>query len=312
MTLQTPRILIAEDDWTSRTMLTAMLRKWNYEPVVTENGAQALAVLQQEDAPRVALLDWGMPEMDGLAVIEQVRALKPVDPPYLIMLTSHQDKARMIAGLDAGANDYIIKPFDPRELHARLRVGLRVVELQASLIQARNALTELVMYDGLTGIANRRASEQALIREVARAQREGGSLTIGMCDLDHFKEVNDTYGHLVGDDMLCGFTCRLISYLRAYDHLGRWGGEEFLLIIPGYLLSDSADVYQRLQTIIGATPIQTRAGDISITVSIGVASWSSGQSWEEMLAAADAALYEAKRSGRNRVCLAPGHPLAVR
>ncbi len=297
------RILISEDDFTSRAMLTAVLRKWNYDPVTTENGAQAWEALQQPGAPKLVLLDWNMPEMDGVEVVRRVRMLVPSEPPYIIILTSDGAKASIVAGLEAGANDYVVKPYDTHELLARIRVGQRMVELQAKLLEARNALAHEAMHDPLTGAANRRAIMETLSREISRTTRQNAGLSIGICDIDHFKKVNDAHGHLVGDEVLCGVVRLLEGSLREYDRVGRWGGEEFLVVAPGST-EDAARLYERLRAALAGNPIPTQAGELSITVSIGAATWRADESVEELLGAADTALYQAKDRGRNRVYVA--------
>ena len=303
-------ILLAEDDRTSRTLLSAILRKWGYHPIVADNGAQAWEIMQRDDAPGLLLLDWTMPDLDGLEVIQRVRKLETSDSPYIILLSSRGEKASVVQGLNAGANDYIVKPHDPAELRARLQVGQRMLELQAELHAERDARVHEAMHDALTGARNRRALLDALPRELGRAQREHSSVYIGICDIDHFKQVNDTYGHQVGDEVLCALVRLLESNLREYDHLGRWGGEEFLLITPNRLESDAGSLYERLRATSAATPLLTRARQLSITVSIGVAAWNGQESCDSLLAAADAALYAAKHRGRNCICLAEARPTA--
>ena len=298
------RILISEDDFTSRAILTAVLRKWGYDPVTTENGAQAWEVLQQPGAPKLVLLDWNMPEMDGVEVVRRVRKLVTSEPPYIIVVTSDGAKASIVAGLEAGANDYVVKPYDTDELLARIRVGQRMVELQAKLLEARNALAHEAMHDHLTGAANRRAIMAALSGELARTKRQNTGLSIGICDIDHFKRVNDAHGHQVGDEVLCGVVRLLEGSLRKYDRVGRWGGEEFLVVAPGSQEDEAGRLYERLRATLADNPIPTQAGKLSITVSIWAATWKADESAEELLGAADAALYRAKDTGRNRVCVA--------
>jgi two-component system cell cycle response regulator len=298
------RILIAEDDITSRAMLTAVLRKWGYEPVVTENGVQALTVAQQPDAPSLLLLDWSMPEMDGVDVVRRLREVETSTPPYIIMLTSKGDKESVVAGLEAGASDYIAKPYDSLELRARLRVGQRLLELQAKLVEARDALAHEATHDYLTGVMNRRALLAALSRELARAKREHAGLSVGICDIDHFKHINDEHGHPVGDEVLCELVRRLQSSLREYDHVGRWGGEEFVMIGLGVAGDSGGRPFERAREMVAGTPVPTTAGNLSVTVSIGAAVWNGSDTGDELLAAADRALYQAKEQGRNRTCLA--------
>ena len=208
------KILIAEDDLTCRIALAGVLKKSGHEVVETINGAEAWQALQRPDAPGLVILDWMMPEMDGPEVVCRVRALQNDRPPYIIMLTTRGEKADIIAGLDAGANDYLAKPFDLGELRARVEVGLRMVEMQDSLIKSRETMAYQATYDSLTGILNRRAILDQLHKELARTERLGGMLAVGMCDIDHFKDVNDTYGHQTGDEVLCGLVQILDNQLR--------------------------------------------------------------------------------------------------
>jgi two-component system cell cycle response regulator len=295
------RILIAEDDFTSRSMLTAILKKWGYDPVVTEDGNAAWDALQQPAAPKLVLLDWNMPKMDGLDVCRRLRESESANSSYIILLTGRGEKNDIVQGLEAGANDYISKPYDSDELQARIRVGQRMLELQSSLAEARDALARLAMHDPLTGIYNRRAILGRLASEISRARREGGNLSIGMCDIDHFKKVNDIYGHQVGDEVLIAFTQCIQSQLREYDYLGRYGGEEFLIIAAGAKGNVEKSIYERLRSQVAKNEVQTKAASLSITVSIGVASGTGQSTVDDLVAAADAALYQAKADGRNRV-----------
>ena len=296
-------ILIAEDDFTSRNMLTALLRKAGHDVTGTVNGVDAWEELQKPDAPRLAILDWLMPEMDGLEVVRQVRAKKTDRPPYLIMLTTKGEKANIISGLDAGADDYLSKPFDAEELRARVDVGCRIIAMQNELCQARDALAYEAAHDPLTAILNRRALETALSCELSRQLRHQHGLSVGICDIDYFKTINDTYGHVVGDEVLCGYASLLKACLRNYDHFGRIGGDEFLMIAP-YAREDAANkLFEKVRMKVANTPIPTRVGDVAVTVSIGVRSVREGDTIDKLLTDLDAALYRAKNEGRNRVCL---------
>ena len=295
------RILIADDDITSRTVLASVLKKQGHQVEATVNGAEAWETLRQPGAPELVILDWVMPEMDGPEVVRRVRALGTERPPYILMLTARGEKADIIAGLEAGANDYLSKPFDVGELRARIEVGRRMVEMQAALIASREALAHQATHDPLTGLLNRRAILDTLNREVSRASRSGGPWAVGMCDIDHFKRINDTYGHQTGDDLLCGFARILNESLRPHDSAGRMGGEEFLLILPIMARGDALFPFDRLCGRIAESKIPTRSGVLSITASIGVASASAGSKADQMVEAADAALYRAKAEGRNRV-----------
>ena len=302
------RILIAEDDLTSRTLLSAVLKKNGHEVIETVNGAEAWRVLQEPDPPKVIILDWMMPVMDGLEVLRRIRSMETDLPSYILMLTSKDEKSDVIAGLDAGADDYLTKPFHPGELRARVGVGRRLIEMQAELQKIRNALAHEATHDLLTGTLNRRAIGNALSQALSRFHRSRDGLVIGICDIDHFKDVNDTYGHLVGDEVLCGFVRLLQQHLRDYDQLGRFGGEEFLVIAPG-IAGDGGNLFERLRRTVENSPIPTRAGNIAITISVGVKTVLEDESMDTVLTAADTALYKAKSEGRNRICFSDDrHP----
>jgi len=295
------RILIAEDDLTSRTILVAIMKKWGYDPVAVADGQAAWEVLQRDDAPQFAILDWQMPGLSGLDVCRKLREIRSSDLPYVIFLTSRSDKHSIVEGLDAGANDYVIKPYDNAELRARVRVGQRMLELHAAMDEAKQELIHLAMHDPLTGILNRRAILESLQKEISRAMRQGTLLSIGMCDIDHFKQVNDKYGHQAGDEVLCGFVRTIQGHLRDYDLIGRYGGEEFLVIAPCSSGGEEEVFYERLCACVAEQAVETCSGVVFVTVSIGVVGVTGALSVDELLAAADAALYLAKKAGRNRV-----------
>lgn len=298
------KVLIAEDDLTSRTILAAILGKWGYEVIAVSDGQNAWEILQKADAPKLVLLDWKMPGMDGLEVCRRIRQDSRNDSIYIVILTSKSEKKNIVAGLDAGANDYIIKPYDSEELRARVNVGRRMIEMQMELEEAKNTLAHEAMHDHLTGIFNRRAILDMLRRELSRARRNGETVSIGMCDLDHFKQINDSYGHQTGDDVLCGFAHTVQSNLRDYDMFGRYGGEEFLVIAAGSAGWSQKVLYERLRTKIAGHRIGTRSGEICITMSVGVAVSGDVETVDDLLGSADTALYRAKEEGRNRVVYA--------
>jgi two-component system, cell cycle response regulator len=305
METQHLKILIADDDLTSRTILNGALKKWGYDPIAVTDGNEAWEIMQEPDAPKLVILDWNMPELDGIEVCRRIRANTTSDPQYVILLTSKGEKGSVVEGLDAGANDYITKPYDNAELRARIRVGEKMVELQSELIKARDALEHEAMHDPLTGALNRRAILSMLEKEIVRAQRQGTGISIGLCDLDHFKLVNDKYGHQIGDETLCGVVRTVQNNLRSYDVVGRYGGEEFLVIATdsrGPMQGEN--LYERLCARVAANPIPTSAGNIAITVSIGAVRWPFCSTVDEMIAAADSVLYQAKKEGRNRAIYA--------
>ncbi|MFH2046967.1 MAG: diguanylate cyclase [Pseudomonadota bacterium] len=298
------KVLIAEDDITSRTILTAILEKWGYNPIAVNDGLDALKILQKADSPELVLLDWKMPVMDGLEVCRRIRQQLCNNLVYIIILTSKSEKTNIVAGLDAGANDYVIKPYDNEELRARINVGQRMIEIQSELEKTKKALVHEAMHDHLTGIYNRRAIIDMLQRELSLARRKRNRINIGMCDLDNFKQINDCYGHQAGDEVLCGFTRTIQNNLRGYDIFGRYGGEEFLVIIPDGIKSSEEHIFERLRNKIAEQRILTRAGEISVTMSVGVAGIHNGESVDTLLGAADTALYRAKEEGRNQVFFA--------
>ena len=244
-----------------------------------------------------------MPGMDGMSICREVRRLELQPYIYLILLTARKYREDIIAGLEAGADEYLTKPFDPIELRARLRAGARVVELQDSLIQAREALRDQAMHDPLTQLLNRRATTDFLISELSRATRDLKPLTVMMVDIDHFKAVNDRFGHPAGDGVLCEVSRRLRASLRAYDIVGRFGGEEFLVVAPGCDMSPGLMRAERLREVVCSQPVTLKDLAIDVTVSVGVATSPEPkpQDLETLLAAADKALYRAKERGRNRV-----------
>jgi diguanylate cyclase (GGDEF)-like protein len=298
------KVLIAEDDMTSRIILDSVLKKWGFVPVLTCDGKEAWDAMQSKDAPKLAILDWQMPKMNGIEVCQKIRELKITDPAYLIVLTSKDEKKDIVKALEAGANDFISKPYDNAELLARINVGKRMVQLQSELGDAYRALKHEAMHDHLTGINNRRAIMELLGKEMARARREKTNLYLGMCDIDHFKKVNDTHGHQIGDEVLISFTRLVMDKLGLNDHMGRYGGEEFLIVAPGAKDSKQDTMFKWICEHVGKNEIATKKGNLSITVSIGVARYTGVENSDTFLAAADTALYHAKETGRDRVVYA--------
>ncbi len=298
------RILIAEDDSVTRRVLSARLRRWCYEVTAVADGQAALELLTGNDPPRLALLDWEMPGMDGVDICGRVRESASGRYSYLILLTGRESQQDLVVGLRAGADDYLRKPFDEAELEARLRVGIRILTLQEELVQAREAMRHQATHDGLTGLANRASLMDSLKIEVAQLARRGGSLSVAMIDLDHFKRINDTLGHAAGDAVLVQTTQRVANSVRPYDRFGRVGGEEFVILLPGCDLQGAAAVAERVRAAIAAEPVILETGPIDVTASIGVATITDPAQAESLLPRADEAMYKAKHGGRNRVGLA--------
>jgi diguanylate cyclase (GGDEF)-like protein len=298
------KILVADDDAVSRRLLEATVRRWGYDVVVAEDGARAWEMLQEETAPQLAILDWVMPGLDGPQICREVRSLGEQRYVYLLLLTAKSEKSDLVKGLDAGADDFLTKPCDAQELRARLRAGIRILELQEKL---RLEAT----HDSLTGLWNRAATLDLLRRELSRGERHGTAVAVVMADVDHFKRINDTRGHLAGDVVLREVARRLSSAVRSYDVVGRVGGEEFLIIFPGCAVRDAADQAERLRACINREPAETPEGPIPVTLSLGVAAREGVISVDpdSLLRAADTALYRAKRGGRDRVELAAAEEL---
>jgi diguanylate cyclase (GGDEF)-like protein len=276
-----------------------VLKKNGYEVIAKSNGLEALEILQGPNAPRMAILDWMMPELDGLEVIRRVRATTSELPPYIILLTARDEKSDIIVGLETGADDYLSKPFDPGELRARIAVGRRMVELQEALRAHQEILKYQATHDPLTGLLNRRAIFDHLHLELARLEQQGGVLAIGMGDIDFFKRFNDVYGHQAGDDILCGIAQVFQQNSREHDVFGRIGGEEFLIVAPMKTREDPVPWFERLRSSVHQTPFSTKSGVLTCSLSIGVTCVRQGQALAEILETADHALYQAKNRGRN-------------
>jgi two-component system cell cycle response regulator len=300
------KILLADDEPIARTMLEHWLTGWGYQVTCVRDGEAAINALASDPELKLAIVDWVMPKRDGLEVCRHIRASTVEPYVYVVLLTAKDDKSDIIQGLDAGADDYLVKPCNPLELKVRLRAGRRVIELQEQLVSARETLRFEAMHDSLTQLLNRRATLEQLEREIVRAARRGAPLTVVMADLDHFKTVNDTYGHAVGDVVLRETARRLKLAVRAYDTVGRLGGEEFVLVLPECDANVGQTIADRLCRQIGDTLFTTPSGGVPVTISIGVAASDqrAGASGAELIRAADSALYMAKRSGRNRSALA--------
>ena len=307
------RILIAEDEPVSRRRLEAFLQKWGYTVLVTVDGADALRVLAQPDSPTLVVLDRMMPHIDGLEVCRRIRTISAERYVYVILLTANGHQNEIIEGFEAGADDYITKPFELSELKARVRTGARIVQLHEELIAAREQLRIEATHDSLTGLLNRTAFFDSLSKAVARARRHKTPLAIIMADLDQFKQINDTCGHLVGDFVLRETAARLRASLRASDIIGRFGGEEFVVAVPEVDLPAVMALAERVRESICQRPFDAPDRRIAVTMSLGVTATSNMEQSGRLLDVADRALYEAKRDGRNRVAvelLEPMHEVA--
>lgn len=289
------KILLVEDSYIERRKLCGYLADWGLECVAVGSGTEAIKLLEGPEPPDLAVLDWLLPGLDGIDVLRRIRKLSQGSYIYTVMLTGKSQKADRLLAMEAGADDYLSKPVDPAELRSRIMVGKRILELQQSL---RFAAT----HDFLTGLLNRSEILATLERELARGGREGKPTTVILGDIDHFKHVNDTLGHAAGDEVLKEVARRLKLDLRPYDIVGRYGGEEFLIILPGCNLGAGARRADSIRNLVGKDRIQTPFGEVSATISMGVSETSvRGRSVTEFLREADVSLYAAKKNGRNRV-----------
>lgn len=305
------RVLIADDSIVSRHLLDATLRKWGYEVVVACDGLEAWNALKQEEAPRIAILDWVMPGLTGPEVCKRLREHAKQTPStaytYLLLLSSKSQREDLIEGLESGADDYLTKPFDQHELKVRLRAGTRIIDLQRELLAAREELREQATKDFLTRLWNRSSILDVLQRELTRAVRENRPVGVVLADLDRFKSVNDTFGHFAGDAVLREFSRRMLSSMRPYDSIGRYGGEEFLIILPGCDEHCTVSQSDRMRAVLANEPMLINDARHLVTGSFGATSWRPGApaQAEHLIRIADNALYMAKNQGRNRVVVLP-------
>ncbi len=310
------KILLADDDHVSRHLMKRMLQTSGFDVITAENGREALQRLSSEDSPRLALLDWMMPELDGLGVCREIRAGGNNSYVYIVLLTARESPEDIVTGLKAGADDYLTKPCHLAELKARLHAGRRILMLEDKLVESREAMRYEATHDALTSLWNRGAI-LAQIRDELNASRESkGSMALLLCDVDHFKRVNDTYGHLVGDEVLREIAARLSGCVRMGDRVGRYGGEEFLVVLtdggrdglssPGETPKEQDTFRQRVEQIreaVRCRPVSTQAGELAMSVSIGailIDPATAALPVETLLARADEALYRAKAAGRDR------------
>lgn len=298
------KVLIAEDDPVSSRILERNMKDWGYEVIIANNGQEAWRVFQKEEI-RMSILDWMMPKIDGLELCQKMRQKENDTYTYIILLTSRDRQEDIVEGLSSGADDYIIKPFNNLELKARLQTGKRIIDLQNELLQSKKKLEELATKDSLTKLWNRAAIIQHLEEEIHRCSRENKPIGSFLVDIDHFKNINDTYGHQVGDEVLVEVSSRLRKCIRRYDKLGRYGGDELLVVLSQCDSSELKSIAERLCWVVYEKKINTEIGPLEVSLSVGGVS-SEGQpvgSAEDLIKASDHALYQAKRKGRNCVVI---------
>lgn len=300
------KVIIAEDESVTRRLLHASVARWGYDVEAFADGPAAWECLKCTTEPTVLIVDWMLPGLDGLDICRRVRAQGREPYVYILMVTGRSDRGDILEGLKAGADDFMVKPVHQDELRARIKVGERIVRMQAELVAARQAMATLATIDSLTGLPNRAAILRTLETEINRASREGIPVSVCLADLDHFKRINDTFGHGAGDVVLQQAGARMKAHVRSYQTVGRLGGEEFLIVLPNCDEVTATLVVDRVRTALSNTPIVAEGEHIQVTCSFGVTTFAPRETTIDPLAlvqTADRALYEAKANGRNRVAV---------
>jgi diguanylate cyclase (GGDEF)-like protein len=298
------RVLLVDDEPTQRLITARMLRRAGFEVETAGNGQEALKKIESGHF-QLLVTDWEMPEMDGIALCRAVRTAGMQGYVYTILLTSRDAIEHLVAGLGAGADDYLTKPVLEPELLARLSTGKRIVTLERSLRTANEENRRLSVTDPLTGTYNRRHLMDQLPKEIDRAARYARHLSVVMCDVDHFKRINDTYGHQAGDDVLRLFVQVVQKAIRSSDWVGRYGGEEFMIVLPETNMSCALTAAEHMRSEIAAHALMAGDVQILVTASFGVAGWEGpvpvNSSLDALMANCDEGVYASKEAGRNRV-----------
>jgi two-component system cell cycle response regulator len=301
--MSTPfRVVIIDDDPAILRLLVKVLTRKGMEVIPCSTGAEGLAVLERE-AWELCLLDRGLPDLDGIEICAKIKADARFDARQVIMLSGYSSLDARVEALDLGADDYITKPFHPTELLARVNASRRVVEMQQQLVDMAKQLERLSAHDDLTGIYNRRHFGATLDHAFDHSSRYHRPLSVAIIDVDRFKDINDSFGHQIGDTVLTEVAKRFSDSVRSSDYLARYGGEEFVVLLPETQLDDAVSFGEKLRDAVAAAPVLAGGRELPVTVSVGTASLTHTQfnAPAELLAAADQALYRAKRNGRNRV-----------
>jgi len=302
------RVLLVDDDGVTRSVLGKLLGVRGFEVIEAESGGTALKALSQPHAPRMAVVDWNMGTINGPELCRILRGRSPYT--YVVLTTAREGRKPLVEAMNSGADGYIQKPVDADELEAWLVAGQRIVDLQDRLLKVQAELEERATHDALTGVRNRGSLLEILGRELRRTRRTKLPTAVALLDVDHFKRVNDTHGHQAGDEVLTELARRCLGAVRDYDVFGRYGGEEFMVVLPGATTAHAVSVAERLLSAVARSPVRTTTGALEITASAGVASTDLGHFEQDaLLAAADAALYQAKREGR--ACVRAAEPAAA-
>lgn len=306
-------ILIVEDNPATNKLIEKMLSKVGHPTSSVKNGQEALELFQKQFFP-IIITDWMMPKISGLELCQKIRSMENVGYVFIILLTARDKKEDIVAGFEAGIDDFLTKPINPSELLARLNSGIRILSLEQSLRSANKEIIKLSVTDPLTGCYNRRYLSERLQHEIKRAVRYKHPLSVVLCDIDHFKKINDTYGHTIGDSVLEEFANRLKSNIRRdIDWTARYGGEEFLIVLPETDISNATIVAEKLRTIICSVAMEVMQRSLRISASFGVSGFEKVAENEDisidlLISQADIYLYSAKKEGRNRVKAGPLSP----
>ena len=299
------KILVVDDEQIDRRIVEKILTRLGHSVIFADNGESAWQKIQEEPI-RFVITDWNMPLMNGIQLIKKIRSTTLSGYVYTIIITSNAKNEDIVAGLYAGADDYLTKPFNPAELEARVAIGERMLALEDGLMQANNQLEKLAMVDSLTGLLNRRAIYKFMRGELERARRVSEPISIIFLDIDNFKKINDEYGHLTGDEALKLIANVIQKRSRAYDNIGRWAGDKFLIILPGATATDAEKAAQRIIESIFVTKLALPQGGIlSLSACAGVVTQRKMTGaialLDNLIQGANEALYRAKRAGGNNV-----------
>ncbi len=299
------KILVADDSAISRKLVELTLSDRQYSLTFAKSGRETLRLFA-EHHPDLLIADWTMPDLTGVEICRHIRSRPRGCYTYIILLTGRSEKQSVVEGLAAGADDYLTKPFHHQELMARVGVGLRIIDLQREIEGQNILLKEFALTDALTSLPNRRAVEDWATRQLSGAARHGFSFWVVLADLDHFKNVNDIHGHDAGDTVLKAFSGILKRNSRHSDICGRFGGEEFLLVLTHTTEENAKRVIERVRAELEAMQFNFDGNILKVTASFGLAGFfgTSAPDFNRLVGQADAALYSAKRQGRNRLELA--------
>lgn len=296
------KVLLIDDDPIVKEIIFSYLECYQHELHYAKNGYDGLNLLENERFD-IVICDLILPDISGFDICQKIREKEQgsLDYTYFILITHKLGKEIFSKSMVCGADDFIFKPIDENEFILRYRAGSRVIDLIKRLKLAKQEIEEISRTDYLTGAFNRRALMEILSAEIYRSVREKSELCVGLLDLDHFKSVNDIYGHIVGDEILKGFVQLIRNCIRKYDVVGRFGGEEFIVILPKTTKETGFMVMERIRSTLEESGIKTSAGLINITTSIGLSCLCESRNVDQLIHDADVALYQAKNRGRNRV-----------